>query len=114
MLASTLMTTPVTITSTPLSDEVDILGRRTRGTATARATRCRLVRTNTSTPDPNVDGLLVSALTVYLPQGTGLTDSDTLLIDGTTYEVLGAPEVLITPNGAGYEKATVRLIQDAS
>lgn len=109
-----LMTTPVTISTPGASTGTDILGRPIPGTATVRATRCRLVRTATDTPDPNTDGLLVSTLAVYVPTGTGLTDADTLTVDGETYQVLGAPEILAGVNGGGYEKATVRLVQDAS
>jgi len=109
-----LMTTPVTISTPGTSTGTDILGRPTGGTPSVRATRCRLVRTATTTPDPNVDGLLVSTQAVYVPVGTGLTDADTLTIDGATYQVLGAPEQLSGVYGGGYEKATVRLVQDAS
>lgn len=108
------MTTPVTISTPGASTGTDILGRPTPGTATVRATRCRLVRTSTNTPDPNTDGLLVSTLAVYLPAGTGVTDADTLTVDGDTYQVIGAPEILAGVYGGGYEKATVRLVQDAS
>ena len=108
------MTTPVTISTPGASAGTDILGRPIPGTATVRATRCRLVRTATDTPDPNTDGLLVSTLAVYVPAGTGLTDADTLTVDGDTYQVLGAPELLTGVYGGGYEKATVRLVQDAS
>ena len=109
-----LMTTPLTISTPGAVTGTDALGRPTHAAATTRTTVCRLVRTSTDTPDPNVDGLLVSTLVAYVPVGTGLTDADTLTADGLTYQILGAPEVLSTPTGAGYERATVRLVQDAT
>lgn len=110
MQPSNLMTQAVTISSTTVSGSVDILGRQARSAATTRTTVCRLVRKETMTPDPNVEGLLVSTTTVYVPAGTALKDSDTLTVGGKSYQVLGAPEVLTSPTG-GYERATVRLVE---
>lgn len=114
MQPSSLMTTPVTISRPGTSTGTDALGRPIPGTATTRTTVCRLVRKQTMTPDPNTDGLLVTITTVYCPSGTGLRDDETLTVAGKDYEVLGAPEVLTTPYGPGYEAATVRLIEAAS
>lgn len=114
MQPSGLMTTPATIASTTTTASTDILGRQVRSAATTRATVCRLVRKDTAVPDPNTDGLLVSTTTVYLPAGTGLLDSDLITVAGDIYQVLGAPEVLVAPFGGGYEKATVRLVENAT
>ena len=108
------MTVPVAISSPGASAGTDALGRPIPGAPTVRTTVCRLVRISTTTPDPNVDGLLVSTLAAYLPSGTGLTDADTLTVAGDTYQVLGAPETLVGAYGGGYERAAVRLVQDAS
>ena len=114
MHPSRLMTTPVTISRPAAPTGTDVLGRPIPGPPVQRATTCRLVRRTTSTPDPNVDGLLVAVLEVYLPLGTALSDADTLTIAGAAYQIIGMPEVLTTPAGQGYEKATVRLVRDAA
>jgi len=111
---SGLMRTPVTIASTSATASTDILGRPVRSAATTRTTTCRIVRENTMTPAPNVEGLLVSTTTIFLPHGTGLKDSDTVTIGTKTYQVLGAPEVLVAPSAGGFEKATIRLVEDAT
>lgn len=113
MLGQAMMTTAVTITSRTATGSADALGRPTFTTST-RASVCRLVRKSTSTPDPNTDGLLVSTLSVYLPQGTGLKDSDRLTVGSEVYEVLGDPDAPTTPDGRGFETATVRLVKDAT
>ena len=109
-----LMTTPLRIYRTVEGAAEDVLGRPVRDEDTYYSTTCRLVHKQTMIPDPNVDGLLISVLNLYAPLGTGMVDSDRLVANGRTYQILGPVREVTAPHGAGYETATVRLIEDAT
>ena len=109
-----LMTTPLRVYRTVDGASEDALGRPLRDEDTYFDARCRLVHKQTMIPDPNVDGLLITVLNLYVPHGTGLVDSDRLVADGKTYQILGPVREVVAPHGGGYETATVRLIEDAT
>lgn len=88
-MLSQLLNRPCTITSRTASGEIDESGDETY-TPTTVETVCELQQRRRDEPDAQGEFSDTDWL-IFLPAGTAIDTSDTVTVDGVTYEVVGDP-----------------------